>query len=283
MSEKLPFYQRFDIILNQDEAREKFVNRAYHAFFADLCPAKYSWCLDKIRSIGAKLGTSDKLTYNARDLIGMDFGNCLSAIEALYADAKDQVSKGDIDKSDIDTQHYIERKLKEIFHESEHDIGIEWRAGQFWRTGAKILDEKLVNKNLKWLLDKGHTNIYEPFDKALLHYSESIKHPEKLRDVITDMYEALEATAIIVNNNDKDLSANAEKFIANLKLSGQHKEMLKAYIDYANKIARHAQSPKSKRIEVSNSEAENFIYLTGIFIRFAIQKLDEQGLPLMAD
>lgn len=101
--------------------------------------------------------------------------------------------------------------------------------------------------------------------------------PQKLRDVITNMYEALEATAKIVNNNDKDLSANAEKFIANLKLSDQHKEMLKAYINYANKIARHAQSPKSKRIEVSNSEAENFIYLTGIYIRFVIQKLGEQG------
>lgn len=139
MGEKIPFYQRFDLTIDQEEARNRFVNRAYHAFFTNLCPAKYGWCLDKIRSIGAKLGTSYKLTSNARDLIGMDFGNCLSAIEALYADAKDQVSKGD-----IDSQHYIKRKLKEIFHESEHDIDIEWRAGQFWPTGAKILDEKPV-------------------------------------------------------------------------------------------------------------------------------------------
>lgn len=242
-------------------------------FFTNLCPVKYGWCLDKIRSIGAKLGTSNKFTYNARDLIGMDFGNCLSAIEALYADAKGQVIKGD-----IDSQHYIERKLKEIFHESEHDIGLEWRAGQFWPTGAKILDEKLVNENLKWLHDKGHANIYESFEKALVDYSESISRPEKLQNVVIDMYKALEATAkVVTDRKDKEFSANRELFISKLGLGDHHKDMLKVYDKYASELFRHAQDPSKPRSEITTSEAENFIYLTGIFIRFAIQKLEEQA------
>lgn len=271
MSEKLPFFRRFDITLDQKEVIEKFINRVYSALFAELRYPRLTWHLTKIRKIGEKVGIMVKGIEDIYHLIGQDFIKCIGAIEALYEDAVEQ------ETGDIRSIRFIDRKLDSIFHESEGDLGIKWRDGQFWRTGAKLLDEGVVNENLKWLLDKGYKNIYKPFEKALAHYGESIEYPEKLHDVVTDMYEAIEATAKGVCENDRELSANAEKFISILNLSEQHKEMLKAYIKYANRLARHAQRPTEKRRAVSNAEAENFIYLTGIFIRFAIQKLEEQG------
>lgn len=130
---------------------------------------------------------------------------------------------------------------------------------------------------MKWLHDKGHVNIYEPFDKALVDYSESISRPEKLRDVVTDMYEALEATAKVVIGKDRTFTANRELFISKLGLGDHHKNMLKAYDNYASELFRHAQDPSKPRAEITTSEAEDFIYLTGIYTRFAIQKLEEQG------
>jgi hypothetical protein len=84
------------------------------------------------------------------------------------------------------------------------------------------------------------------------------------------MYEALEALAKIVTGRpDKDLSANRELFIKKVKASDEYKQLLKDYIDYANKF-RHAVKEGESRPKLTEKEAESFIYLTGLFIRLAI-------------
>jgi len=194
------------------------------------------------------------------DYIGGDFFKCLQALEAIY---------NGIDRNRI---RDFEKAILRILSASEHDLGIEWKDGDFVPTGAKLLDEGLVNDNLKWLQENKHEHIRKPFDKALLHYSESLNHPEKLNDVVTDMYEALEATAKWTLGNNKKLDANKQEFVKTLKLVPEYERMLTEYISYAHKYARHAQDPKSERYKVPPSDAENFIYLTGLFIRFAIQR-----------
>ncbi len=269
MSDIEPFYRRFDINLDQEAVVEKFINRLYSGIFDELIPVSQTWQLGKLRSIGSKLGIMVNRVQGIASMIERDLHKCLASIEALYEDAVDQ------ETNDIRCKPFIDRRLNTIFRESEGDLGIEWLDGQFRRTGAKLLDERLVNEGLKWLADSGLEHVYEPFEKALRDYSESISRPEKLRDIITDMYEALEAMAKIVTGRDQDLSGNREKFISQLNLTEFHREMLRLYIEYANRMFRHAQAPEAERPEISNSEAENFIYLTGIFIRFAIEKLKE--------
>lgn len=266
-----PFYKRFNINLDHDAVEERFINRLYSGIFDELIPVNTDWKIRRLRSIGAKLGIMVNLRQGIAAMIERDKDNCLDSIEALYEDAVDQ------ETNNIQCKPFIDQRLNAIFRDSEGDLGIEWRDGQFWRTGAKLLDEKLVNEDLKWLADQGLEHVYEPFEKALRDYSESISRPEKLRDVITDMHEALEAMAKIVTGKDQDLSGNREKFISQLNLTKFHREMLKLYIDYANRMFRHAQAPEAERNEIFNSEAENFIYFTGIYIRFAIEKLKEAG------
>jgi hypothetical protein len=45
----------------------------------------------------------------------------------------------------------------------------------FVRTGAKLLDDELVNASLKWLREEKYENVLKPFEKALQHLLESEK------------------------------------------------------------------------------------------------------------
>ena len=157
----------------------------------------------------------------------------------------------------------------------ETDLGIEWKDGHFWRSGAKLLDEELVNEPLRWLADPRYINVLAPFQKGLSHYLEANKDPNKLSDTITDMYEALEALAKIVCGNKKDLSANRQRFISELDLSQYYNKMLDDYIGYANEF-RHGTEPGKVKIKPKPNEVEAFIYTTGLFIRLAIQQLPEK-------
>ena len=82
--------------------------------------------------------------------------------------------------------------------------------------------------------------------------------------------EALEALAKIVTSRpDKDLSANRELFLSKVNASDEYKQLLKGYIDYANRF-RHAAREGQRRPELSPKEVESFVYLTGVFIRLAM-------------
>ncbi|MCH7576132.1 MAG: hypothetical protein IIA59_13555 [Candidatus Marinimicrobia bacterium] len=261
------YYQRFGINISLEEAKTKFVNRVYMLVFRNLREGVSSNPQKDIelKVAAVKIGIDNYRMSGIEKIVDRDYYRTLDAVAAIYHESG--ASSG--------RQIEIDRGVIKALEESEVDLGIYWDKGHFYLSGAKLLDDELVNTNLNWLLEKGYDNVYIPFEGALQHYSESIKYPDKLNDVVTNMHKALEATAKIVGNNDHKLSKNAEKFISNLGLTEQHKEMLKQYIDYANEMARHAQSPSKKRKVVSRAEAENFIYLTGLFIRFAIQKLDE--------
>lgn len=160
----------------------------------------------------------------------------------------------------------VERTLRD----AEVDLGVGYENGTFLRSGAELLDEKLINEALRWLSSRQHESILKPFSKGLEHFLKAGKSPELLSDVVTDMYEALEALGKIVTNRDKDLSANAELFLKKLGVSEAYKKLLKEYISYANKF-RHAADTSVPKPNLSTAEVESFIYLTGVFVRLAIQ------------
>jgi len=126
-----------------------------------------------------------------------------------------------------------------------------------------------VNEPLRWLREKGYTTVAAPFEKGLEHLLKSQGNPALRADVVTDVYEALEALAKIVTGRDRDLSANAETFIAKVKASDAYKVLLKDYIAYANNF-RHAAEEARPRPALSAAEVESFVYLTGVFIRLAV-------------
>ena len=247
------FHERFAIKINREEAERRFVNRAHNLVFGDLDDDEFTKS-----QIATALGEKYEELEEIEEIIQDDFHNTLKGLEMVFHFSDDPY------KSDV------EKAIRMILHESEIDLGIKWENGRFIPSGAKMLDEKLVNESLRWLSDKEYESVLDPFSKGLEHFVHAVKRPDLLSDVITDMYEALEALSKIVTGKDKDLSANAELVIKKLRVSKSYKNILKDYISYANGF-RHAQKEGGERPRISIREVESFIYLTGLFIRLATQ------------
>jgi hypothetical protein len=250
------FHERFGIDVDIEESRRRFVNRINNEILGTLFYESMDYHSVK-RAMLTVLGKDAYVEKELREHTGDDFYENLRAVEAFY-----QVAPHKRDK--------IEVLVKMFLGMSEIDMGIRWENGQFVRSGAKMLDDKLVNENLDWLSDPRFETVLTPFRKGLNHYVHSAKNQDFLYDVITDMYESLEALAKIVTGRiDNDLSSNRELFIAKINASDKYKIILKEYIDYANDY-RHALKEGEKRPALSNRETESFLYLTGLFLRMAM-------------
>lgn len=261
VSAPVPFHERFDIQFGIDEARRRFMNRVKNRIFRNFFKAQIT--RDTIQrvvlwQVANALGKEYESLYDFEWYVEDDFHTCLRVLEVSYNALKSKKQREE-----------LSFLINCILEESEIDLGVNWQNGKFIRTGAKLLDQKLVNEPLRWLSVPKYKNIYAPFAKGLSHFLEAEKRPELLSDVITDMYEALEALSKVVTGRKKDLSANAQLFIKKINASQHYKSILKEYISYANEF-RHAREEGKERPTLSLSEVESFIYLTGLFIRLAI-------------
>jgi len=256
MDEK--FHERFNIQIGIEEARRRFVNRIHNAVFEDflLFHLSEDSRFPLSREIANALGDRFEGNYPA-NFVGNDFLRNLAAIEGFYEALTPPFKL------------QLSRMIAEIINASEVDIGVIWDAGKFRKTGARLLDDRTVNDVLKWLRQDGYETVYDPFEKGLDHLLHSTNKPELLKDVITDVYEALEALAKIRTGRDADLSANREAFIKQVGASDNYKRLLKEYVVYAQNF-RHAVAPSEEKVEPSPKEVESFVYLTGLFIRLAM-------------
>lgn len=265
--QSLSFHERFEIETGVAQAKQHFItkqhfiNRALNYIFENYLDNLDHKVETQIRwRVANALGERYKTYLRFEDYIKSDFHRCLRALEVSYDALSNRTQKSTLN-------HLV----KLILSETEADLGIAWKPPVFVRTGARLLDTHLVNEPLRWLADKKYSTVYLPFRKGLSHFLESEKKPQLLPDVITDMYESVEALSkVITSRPNKDLSANAELFIKSIKASEYYKLILKEYISYANQF-RHAANQEKPKPSISISEAESFIYLTGLFIRLAIQ------------
>jgi hypothetical protein len=269
-----PFHKRFNIEVPIEEARRRFINRIENRArtIADKLDAatrpNYVNALDPAMiKIETALGEAH-LEYVSgssafanvwRERVCNSFSRCLVAVEGLHQALPEPLKK------------QYSSDVTETITQSEIDLGVSWHSGLFLKKGAELLDDKLVNESLRWLAEPQYQNVRIPFQKGLSHLLEGAKDSQRLGDAVTEMYEALEAMAKKVTGKPtKDLSALREEFITKLHLPANHKAMLKEYIDYGCDF-RHALETGQQRSWPLDHEAESFVYLTGLFIRLAIQ------------
>jgi hypothetical protein len=253
------FHERFDLKIDLQAAQHRFLNRLHNCLLDKIDSRQQRGDKGLIEFILTGIGqrTPRLPRWNLSNELGMDFYKNLEALEHLYR------APG-IDKRVLDAL------IIQLLTESELDLGVRWQNGKFVKSGAVLLDESLVNDPLRWLRERGYEPVLTPFEKGMNHYLYATKRPELLADVVTDMYESLEALAkIVIGRSEKDLSANREVFLAKVKASDEYKQLLKVYIDYANRF-RHAEREGQPRPELSIKEVESFIYLTGVFIRLVM-------------
>lgn len=254
------FHQRFNTDLGGDEARRRFVNRANNLILHELLVGIgtlgiHSAAAEAELDLCNKLGEKYKGCGCLATILGDDFQLHLRALEGLYESTK---------------RTWADKAAIQLLDECEIDIGLRWIEGKFRPSGSRLLDEKLIDDVLGLLKSPAHEGVLKPFLKGLDHFLHSTKNPAQLFDVVTDMYESLEAMAKNVNNNDKELSANREAFVARLRLSEPYKRMLKGYVEYANDFARHAGEKGQAKPVPSRREVEAFIYQTGLVLRLAL-------------
>jgi len=279
------FHVRFNIDLNVDHVKKVFVNRIRNGIDSEFFWLENSvvYNIDEpeyrsqswrnvLRHIANGLGMRYDDTCNFSDYImdeeleEEDFVLFIHALELLHEIFSEFEGKW---------RTNLENIITSALRQSEIDIGIRWRQGVFWPSGAKSLDNELVNQNLEWLSDRQFVNVLRPFEKGLRHYLEAQDKPERLNDAITDVYESFESMAKIVNENDRDLSANREAFIKRLGINVHYSRMLKEYISYANQY-RHGSGDTEPRPIPSEIEVEAFIYSTGLFLRLAKRAIEEK-------
>lgn len=267
-----PFHERFGIEVNFEEAKLRFVYRVLNAIDVKMSglaseheyPYRYR---DEMICVANALGEEASGASPFKYYTGTDFNKLLLCLEALYAALKEYKSFG----SPWEAEN-LDNIIKWALSVSEVDLNVEWDNGVFKKRGAELLDYHLVREPMKWLADTKYINVLQPFQKGLKDYLEATRDPVKFSDTITDIYEALEALAKIICENNRDLSANRELFINKLRLSRYYGKMLSDYIEYANDY-RHGAEPSKIRANPNPNEVEAFIYTTGLFIRLVIKQV----------
>jgi hypothetical protein len=256
------FHERFDITVNISSAHQRFFNRIKSLIWDNYFKTEIDEATRQgqiLWQIAINLGEEYEYYNDIEDYIGDDYYKCLHALEIAYDALKNKKFK-----TKLEGLILLALSLSEI------DLGIYFKEGHFLKSGAKLLDDELINKSIEWLRDNKYKSVYTPFEKGLSGLIEAGRKTHLLSDVITDMYESLEALAkIVTKKSNKDLSSNAEMFIKMINVSDNYKRILKEYISYANNY-RHGQPPEGTREIPTYAEVESFVYLTGIFIRLAI-------------
>jgi hypothetical protein len=264
------FHERFEIEVGVNEAQRRFINRLHNAIFDEFVRTidlslrvRTGGTHDSTNAVVSRMGER-KSRKPFSDIVGYDdiYRN-LRAVESVW------YTLLELGGARPQWFRMLEGSLGSVMAQAEIDLGFRWLNGKFRRTGAAILDSKLVNDVLGWLPKPQYDPVRKPFEKALEHLLQSDKHPQFRSDVVTDMYEALEALAKIVTGRDKELSGNRELFIKKVDATGGYKQLLKDYIDYANEY-RHAARQARLKPTLSMKEVESFVYLTGLFLRLAM-------------
>lgn len=135
--------------------------------------------------------------------------------------------------------------------------------------GAPELDKALIREPLQWLRSNNLESVVQPFEKSLRHLLQGEGNSEFYHDTITDAYESLEAlTKLVTGGAGRDLTRSQQQFSSILRMNEYYSEMLNQYVRYGCQFRHGLQ--KARKV-TRREEAEMFTYLTGTFIRFAIE------------
>ena len=157
-------------------------------------------------------------------------------------------------------QQTLSNRIGAALDQATVDLGVTWNDGMFYPSGARELDEPLVEETFKWLTDF-------PNEKADYHKAVTGYASKQFGEVITNCYLAVEGVARNILGNNRTLDNNREGLMEKLGLSQEWKALLSNFIRYANEFQRHASE---NRHNLNPIEVEGFLYMTGVLLRMMI-------------
>jgi hypothetical protein len=133
-------------------------------------------------------------------------------------------------------------------------------------TGAKLLDEEVIDANLMWL--ERYPKVLKPFVEALHAYSQ--KDVGKYRNILDNLRRAMEEMIRVVLNNTKSLENQKVEFLQWLTKNDAHTQIRNMFHDLLfNKFATYQnEAVKHHEDDYTSAEVEFLLYLTGTFLRF---------------
>lgn len=150
------------------------------------------------------------------------------------------------------------------------NIQVNFTKEKFYPSGARLLDEKLVNDNLNWLND--YDNAYQEYEKALRLYMLG----EDIRLIVDSLRLCLETFLKEFFNKNKHLDnikTDYRQFLKQRGIAIEIRNMFESaisfYIEYNNDKAKHNN-------KVYEQEVEFLIYQTGVFLRMFITLKDAE-------
>ncbi|HZR66664.1 MAG TPA: hypothetical protein VFA85_16090 [Terriglobales bacterium] len=146
-------------------------------------------------------------------------------------------------------------------------------------TGARMLDEALVESNLSWLAK--YPKVAKAYEDALRAYV--TQKADQYRNMLDSLRFAVEQLLQGILGNGKTLENQKEEFLRWLKahdahnqIGGMYHTLLFGYFaKYQNDAVKHQED------QYTPAEVEFVLYLTGTFLRF-VQRLIEQEAPTKA-
>jgi hypothetical protein len=245
--------------------QSRFVQRINQTIFPHIEELKYPVPYENIfKKVCYWLGTNAndliaKASYGSygsvviphlRSLTRDDYLETLKVLALLY---------GALDKLP-EQQEALSDWIETALSHATVDLGVTWNEGMFYPSGAKELDENLIEEPLKWLAD--FPNERADYLKALAAYTS-----KRLDEVVGNCYLAVEGVARQILGNKKALENNREDLMKKIGLSQEWKALLSNFINYANEFKRHASE---KRHDLNPVEVEGFLYMSGVILRMAI-------------
>lgn len=154
------------------------------------------------------------------------------------------------------------------------DLGIrlkfyKQKGAQIHFSGSRFLDKNLVDDTLGVLEDKEGLAVKLAFEKGLKEFLEAKSNPSKLKNAVRDMQLACDETVKVLF---KDKNLGFHHLFKNdrwksVGLNDYQKQILWNLNEYIDKFAKHKSDSK-----ITPKDAENIIYLTGMFIRLVLAK-----------
>lgn len=271
------FNQVFGIQTQIDDEKRGFVNRInqiifrmidtertgefeYGAMFEHLCfemglNADDVW--RKHRRKSDYILDDKEYAPEIRSITNDDFDKTLLILCTLYL----------ILGSSKEKQKWLSSNIQNSLSRSTCDLGVRWKDGFFYPSGAKELDETLVDETLGWL--SKYPDEKKDYQKALEFYIRGTA----LTDVVRNCYTAVEGLARNVLGNSKTLDNNKAELLKKMVLSDGWKSILSSYINYAHEF-RHASE---SRHDIAKQEVEAYLYMTGLIIRLVLESQADQS------
>ena len=268
------FYKRWNIDLDEAQRWTNFKNRILNSYTLSIgCDIKNDdTCEDEFFDL---IGIHERKVNNIINIGSWNSGFGDSPTYNYFVDSID-IKKFILGLEVLFWMETLEQDNKTRFFKYLQDdivtTGVPLEVKQtktdvlFYPTGAKLLDEKLVNDNLDWLSQ--YPKSYETFKSALQEYGTKGKE----RDIVDKLRLSLELLLKDILHNNKSLENQTKEIGDYLKennvsteISSMFWKILDYYSKYQNNKAKHENA-------VPLDEVEFILYLTGILMRFLLTK-----------